>query len=157
MVAEALECLGGNGYVEENGLARLYREAPLNSIWEGSGNVNALDVLRAVTREPPSLEALTKELHEVRGQSAELDAAHRSALAQARSLDPTSADAAFGARAVVERLALALQASLLVQHSPAPVADAFVASRIAGRRGHTFGSLDVDLAGIASAVIDRAG
>ena len=70
LVAEALECLGGNGYVEENGLARLYREAPLNSIWEGSGNVNALDVLRAVTREPTSLEALTKELHEVRGQSA---------------------------------------------------------------------------------------
>ena len=67
------------------------------------------------------------------------------------------AEAAFGARAVVERLALALQASLLVQHSPAPVADAFVASRIAGRRGHTFGSLDVDLAGAAAAVIDRAG
>jgi putative acyl-CoA dehydrogenase len=110
-----------------------------------------------VTREPTSLEALTKELHEVRGQSAELDAHTDSALAQARSLDPTSADAAFGARAVVERLALALQASLLVQYSPAPVAEAFVASRIAGRRGHTFGSLDVDLAGTASAVIDRAG
>jgi len=157
LVAEALECLGGNGYVEENGLARLYREAPLNSIWEGSGNVNALDVLRAVTREPATLEALTKELHEVRGRSVELDAHTDTALAQARSLDPTSADAAFGARAVVEQLALALQASLLVQHSPAPVADAFVASRIAGRRGHTFGSLDVDLAGVASAVIDRAG
>ncbi|MGO4601369.1 acyl-CoA dehydrogenase family protein [Terrabacter sp. 2YAF2] len=157
LVAEALECLGGNGYVEENGLARLYREAPLNSIWEGSGNVNALDVMRAVTREPASLEALTKELHEVRGRSVELDAHTDAALAQARSLDPTSADAAFGARVVVEQLALALQASLLVQHSPAPVADAFVASRIAGRRGHTFGSLDVDLAGVASAVIDRAG
>jgi putative acyl-CoA dehydrogenase len=157
LVAEALECLGGNGYVEENGLARLYREAPLNSIWEGSGNVNALDVLRAVTREPATLEALTKELHEVRGRSVELDAHTDAALAQARSLDPTSADAAFGARAVVEHLALALQASLLVQHSPGPVADAFVASRIAGRRGHAFGSLDVDLAGVASAVIDRAG
>ncbi|WP_330473393.1 acyl-CoA dehydrogenase family protein [Terrabacter sp. C0L_2] len=157
MVAEALECLGGNGYVEENGLARLYREAPLNSIWEGSGNVNALDVLRAVSREPSTLEALTKELHEVRGRSAELDAHVDSALAQARSLDPTSAAAAFGARAVVEQLALALQASLLVQHSPGPVADAFVASRIAGRRGHTFGSLDVDLAGATAAVIERAG
>jgi putative acyl-CoA dehydrogenase len=157
MVAEALECLGGNGYVEENGLARLYREAPLNSIWEGSGNVNALDVLRAVTREPSSLEALTKELHEVRGRSRELDAHVDSALAGARSLDPTSAAAAFGARALVEGLALALQASLLVQHSPGPVADAFVASRIAGRRGHSFGSLDVDLAGATSAVIDRAG
>ena len=157
MVAEALECLGGNGYVEENGLARLYREAPLNSIWEGSGNVNALDVVRAVTREPTSLEALTKELHEARGRSAELDAHVDSALAQARSLDPSSPAAAFGARSVVEALALALQASLLVQHSPAPVADAFVASRIGGRRGHTFGSLDVDLAGAATSIIERAG
>ncbi|WP_461048152.1 acyl-CoA dehydrogenase family protein [Terrabacter koreensis] len=157
VVAEALECLGGNGYVEENGLARLYREAPLNSIWEGSGNVNALDVMRAVGREPASLEALTKELHEVRGRSAELDAYVDSALAQARSLDPLSAGAAFGARSVVERLALALQASLLVRHSPGAVADAFVASRIAGRRGHTFGSLDVDLAGATDAVLDRAG
>lgn len=155
LVAEALECLGGNGYVEENGLARLYREAPLNSIWEGSGNVNALDVIRAVTREPTTLEALTKELHEVRGLSSELDAYVDSALAQARSLDPASADAAFGARAVVERLALALQAALVVLHSPGPVADAFVASRIAGGRGHTFGSLDVDLADQAAAVIER--
>jgi putative acyl-CoA dehydrogenase len=157
MVAEALECLGGNGYVEENGLARLYREAPLNSIWEGSGNVNALDVVRAVSREPSSLEALAKELHLVRGRSAELDAHVDSALAEARSLDPTSAQAAFGARSVVERLALALQAGLLVEHSPGPVADAFIASRIAGRRGHTFGSLPVDLAGAAAAAIDRAG
>ncbi|KRC89937.1 DNA alkylation response protein [Terrabacter sp. Root85] len=157
MVAEALECLGGNGYVEENGLARLYREAPLNSIWEGSGNVNALDVMRAVTREPTTLEALTKELHEVRGQSAELDAHVESSLAQARSLDPTSPEASFGARVVVERLALGLQASLLVRHSPGPVADAFVASRIAGRRGHSFGSLDVDLAGAATAVVERTG
>ncbi|XGX80931.1 Putative acyl-CoA dehydrogenase AidB [Terrabacter sp. BE26] len=157
VVAEALECLGGNGYVEENGLARLYREAPLNSIWEGSGNVNALDVMRAVTREPTTLEALTKELHVVRGHSSELDGYVDSALAQARSLDPASAEATFGARAVVERLALALQAALLVRHSPGPVADAFVASRIAGRRGHTFGSLDVDLAGAAAALIARAG
>ncbi|WP_028785807.1 acyl-CoA dehydrogenase family protein [Terracoccus sp. 273MFTsu3.1] len=157
LVAEALECLGGNGYVEENGLARLYREAPLNSIWEGSGNVNALDVMRAVTREPTTLEALTKELHEVRGHSPELDAHVDSSLAQARSLDPASAEASFGARAVVERLALDLQASLLVRHSPGPVADAFVASRIAGRRGHSFGSLDVDLAGAASAIIERTG
>jgi putative acyl-CoA dehydrogenase len=157
MVAEALECLGGNGYVEENGLARLYREAPLNSIWEGSGNVNALDVVRAVSREPASLEALTKELHQVRGQSAELDTHVDSAVAQARSLDPASADSAFGARAVVERLALALQASLVVRHSPGPVADAFLASRIAGRRGHTFGSLDIDLAGAVPAILSRSG
>ena len=157
LVAEALECLGGNGYVEENGLARLYREAPLNSIWEGSGNVNALDVLRAVSLEPATLEALTKELHRVRGHSNELDRHVDSALAQARSLDPTSSEAAFGARSVVEALAVALQASLLVEHSPAVVADAFVASRIGGRRGHTFGSLDVDLAASAGALIERAG
>ena len=93
----------------------------------------------------------------MRGRSAELDAHVDSALAQARSLDPASAEAAFGARSVVEGLALALQASLLVEHSPAAVADAFVASRIAGRRGHTFGSLDVDLAASAGALIERAG
>src|SRR5690606_13108732 len=73
MVAEALECLGGNGYVEENGLARLYREAPLNSIWEGSGNVNALDVLRAVAREPMAVEAFRKEVQLGAGHSATLD------------------------------------------------------------------------------------
>ncbi len=155
MVAEALECLGGNGYVEENGLARLYREAPLNSIWEGSGNVNALDVIRAVTREPASLEALTKELHVVRGRSRDLDDFTDSALEQARSLDAESPEAAFVARRVVESLALALQAALLIEHSPGPVAVAFVASRIAGRRGHTFGSLSVDLAAASAAVIDR--
>ena len=157
MVAEALECLGGNGYVEENGLARLYREAPLNSIWEGSGNVNALDVIRAVTREPASLEALTKELHVVRGRSRELDDFTDSVLLQARSLDADSPAAAFGARSVVEGLALALQAALLVEHSPGPVAEAFLASRLGGRRGGTFGSLPVDLAGTVGPIIDRAG
>jgi putative acyl-CoA dehydrogenase len=155
MVAEALECLGGNGYVEENGLARLYREAPLNSIWEGSGNVNALDVIRAVTREPASLEALTKELHVVRGRSTDLDDYADFAVAQARSLDADSPAAAFAARSVVEALALALQGALLLEHSPAPVAEAFIASRIAGRRGHTFGSLAVDLAGSTGEVIGR--
>ncbi|MDN5794502.1 MAG: acyl-CoA dehydrogenase family protein [Intrasporangium sp.] len=157
MVAEALECLGGNGYVEENGLARLYREAPLNSIWEGSGNVNALDVVRAVTREPGSLQALTKELHVVRGRSRELDEFTDSVLLQAGSLEADSPSAAFTARTVVEGLALALQAALLVEHSPGPVADAFLASRIARRWGDTFGSLPADLAGAVGPVIDRAG
>jgi putative acyl-CoA dehydrogenase len=156
VVAEALECLGGNGYVEENGLARLYREAPLNSIWEGSGNVNALDVIRAVTREPASLEALTKELHVVRGRSRELDTFIDTAVAQAHSLDADSPEAAFVARRVVERLAVGFQAALLVEHSPGPVADAFIASRVEGRRGATFGSLDADLAGAADALIARA-
>jgi putative acyl-CoA dehydrogenase len=157
MVAEALECLGGNGYVEENGLARLYREAPLNSIWEGSGNVNALDVVRAITREPASLEALTKELHAVRGRSRELDDFTDSVLLQARSLDAESPAAAFVARSVVEGLAVALQAALLVEHSPGPVADAFLASRVSGRRGATFGALPMELAGEVGPIIDRAG
>ena len=156
VVAEALECLGGNGYVEENGLARLYREAPLNSIWEGSGNVNALDVVRAVTRDPASLEALTKELHVVRGRSTDLDAYVDSAVAQAHSLDVSSPEAAFVARSVVEQLALALQAVLLVEHSPAPVADAFVASRVATRHGATFGTLRNDLAGATDTILARA-
>ena len=133
MVAEALECLGGNGYVEENGLARLYREAPLNSIWEGSGNVNALDVLRALTREPASLAALGKELALARGHDRVLDAAiDECEAASAVALGP---DAPWGARRLVERLAVTLQAALLVRHSPGPVADAFVASRLGGDRG----------------------
>ena len=140
MVAEALECLGGNGYVEENGLARLYREAPLNSLWEGSGNVNALDVVRALTREPASLAALDAELATARGHSATLDAAiDACAGASALALGP---DAAWQARRLVEGLTLTLQAALLVRHSPGPVADAFVASRLGGERGATFGTLN---------------
>ncbi|MEO7070005.1 MAG: acyl-CoA dehydrogenase family protein [Nostocoides sp.] len=139
MVAEALECLGGNGYIEENGLARLYREAPLNSIWEGSGNVNALDVLRAMTREPASVAALAKELSLARGSYAVLDAAIddvESVAAQA-----LSSDAPWSARRVVERLAITLQASLLARYAPAEVADPFVASRLGGEHGATFGTL----------------
>jgi putative acyl-CoA dehydrogenase len=121
--AEALECLGGNGYVEESGLPRIYRQQPLHSIWEGSGNVVCLDVLRAFRREPGSAEALLDEIRlagEPRlGQEAE------SALANA---DEGSA------RRLVERLALALQGSLLIRHAPAAVADAFLDSRV--RSGH---------------------
>jgi putative acyl-CoA dehydrogenase len=139
MVAEALECLGGNGYVEENGLARLYREAPLNSIWEGSGNVNALDVVRALTREPASLAALGEELALSRGHDRVLDAAiDECASAGALALDP---QAPWGARRLVERLAQTFQAALLVRHSPGPVADAFVASRLGGDHGVSFGTL----------------
>ena len=156
MVAEALECLGGNGYVEENGLARLYREAPLNSIWEGSGNVNALDVIRAITREPASLEALTKELHRVRGASRALDDHTDRAVENARSLHPDSPEAAFAARSAVEGLAVALQAALLVEHSP-DVADAYIGSRVEGDHGHTFGTLPVDLAGATGPILDRIG
>ncbi|MBD3783521.1 MAG: acyl-CoA dehydrogenase family protein [Micrococcales bacterium] len=155
MVAEALECLGGNGYVEENGLARLYREAPLNSIWEGSGNVNALDVLRAVAREPGTLAALGKELALARGHDAALDAAI-DACDEVGSL-AVAEDAPWHARRVVERLAVTLQAALLVQHSPGPVADAFVASRVRGEHGAVFGTLDAGLgAATVAAVLDRA-
>ena len=155
MVAEALECLGGNGYVEENGLARLYREAPLNSIWEGSGNVNALDVLRALTRESASLAALGKELALARGYDAALDAAVDDCeAAGAAALAP---DAPWAARRVVERLAVTLQAALLVRHSPGPVADAFVASRVRGEHGATFGTLGPEVgAGAVDLLLGRA-
>jgi putative acyl-CoA dehydrogenase len=155
MVAEALECLGGNGYVEENGLARLYREAPLNSIWEGSGNVNALDVLRATTREPESVEAYLAEVRLAAGHGGVLDAA----IAQAATLMTASAssDAQYGARRTVEHLATTLQAALLVRLAPIEVADAFVATRLGDAHGATFGTLDAGLAArVAKRLTDRA-
>jgi putative acyl-CoA dehydrogenase len=139
MVAEALECLGGNGYVEENGLARLYREAPLNSIWEGSGNVNALDVLRALAREPQAVEALLTELRAAQGGDANLDRAVKEV--ETLLLDPATAQHAAGARWTVQRLATTLQGSLLVRHAPAAVSDAFVRTRVLGQGGATFGTL----------------
>ncbi|WP_225810869.1 acyl-CoA dehydrogenase family protein [Streptomyces spinosus] len=146
--AEALECLGGNGYVEDSGMPRHYREAPLLSIWEGSGNVNALDVLRALGREPDTAEALFAELALARGADARLDAAVAALRHDVAGTDQV------GARRLVERMALALQASLLVRHAPHPVADAFCASRLGGDWGHSFGTLpagtDLD------AVLERA-
>ena len=130
---EALECLGGNGYVEESGMPRLYRDSPLNSIWEGSGNVAALDVLRAMVREPEGLPAFLAECELARGANAALDA-HLDRL-QAAPADPE-----FEARRVVEDLALALQASLLVRHAPPAVGDAFCAGRL-GDGGRVFGTL----------------
>ncbi|MDX3095247.1 acyl-CoA dehydrogenase family protein [Streptomyces sp. ME01-24h] len=148
-VAEALECLGGNGYDEASGMPRLYREAPLNGIWEGSGNVNALDVLRALTREPDCLEAFRCEVEAAAGGDARLDRAWR----QVRGELVLTEDAPLRARRLVERLALVLQGSLLVRYAPAAVADAFCASRLAGDRGLAFGTLPAgtDLA----AVIER--
>ncbi|HEY7213017.1 MAG TPA: acyl-CoA dehydrogenase family protein [Thermoanaerobaculia bacterium] len=133
--AEALECLGGNGYVEEWGLARLYREAPLNSIWEGSGNVQCLDVLRAIQKSPESLAALFDEIGEARGD-VRLDGYVRDLQKELGDLR----DVETRARRLVERLALALQASLLVRHAPSAVADAFCASRLGGG-GRAFGTL----------------
>ena len=137
VAAEALECLGGNGYVEESGMPRLYREAPLNSVWEGSGNVNALDVLRAMTREPASVEAFFAELDRACGADPRLDDAVVGLKAGLSDVD----DLESRARRLVERMALVLQGSLLVRHAPAAVADAFCASRLAGDWGHAFGTL----------------
>ncbi|MEU0060796.1 acyl-CoA dehydrogenase family protein [Streptomyces sp. NPDC006334] len=133
--AEALECLGGNGYVEDSGMPRHYREAPLLSIWEGSGNVNALDVLRALTREPATADVLFDELESARGADARLDAAVDSL--RVRLSEGTEG----GARRLVERMALALQASLLVRYAPPAIADAFCATRLGGDWGHAFGTL----------------
>jgi putative acyl-CoA dehydrogenase len=137
LVAEALECLGGNGYVEDSGLPRLYREAPLNSIWEGSGNVQALDVLRAMVREPASVEAFFAELDRARGADPRLDDAVVGLKAGLADVE----DAESRARRLVERMALALQGSLLVRHAPPAVADAFCATRLAGDWGNAFGTL----------------
>jgi putative acyl-CoA dehydrogenase len=145
---EALECLGGNGYVEESGMPRLYREMPLSSIWEGSGNVMALDVLRALGREPAVLAVFLEEVDEAAGADPRLDAfvsELRSEFTDAEGLESR-------ARRVVERMALALQGSLLVRHAPACVADAFCASRLAGDSGLQYGTLPagVDFAAIVA-------
>ncbi|MGP4111231.1 acyl-CoA dehydrogenase family protein [Streptomyces sp. 4N509B] len=150
LTAEALECLGGNGYVEESGMPRLLREAPLNSVWEGSGNVQALDLLRALRREPRALTAYLTEVGRAAGGDHRLDAAIKELLTQLADLDGIEA----GARRLVERMALVLQGSLLVRYAPAPVADAFCASRLGGDWGGAFGTLPhtLDLA----AVVERA-
>jgi putative acyl-CoA dehydrogenase len=133
--AEALECLGGNGYVEESGMPRLLRDSPLNSIWEGSGNVAALDVLRATVKEPEGLPAFLAECELARGGNARLDSHLDRLRTRAVPAEPE-----FEARRLVEELALALQASLLVRHAPAPVADAFCAARL-GEGGRVYGTL----------------
>jgi putative acyl-CoA dehydrogenase len=134
---EALECLGGNGYVEASGMPRLYREAPLASIWEGSGNVMALDVLRALVRTPEALDAFLAEVDEAAGADHRLDAfvaATRNELTDPEALEPR-------ARRLVERMALCLQGSLLVRHAPPAVADAFCTARLAGDAGLNYGTL----------------
>lgn len=150
MVAEALECLGGNGYVEESGMPRLLREAPLNSIWEGSGNVQALDVLRALQREPMALDAFLQEVGRARGADHRLDGAIKDMLTELADLSGIEARA----RRLAERMALVLQGSLLVRWAPPEVADAFCASRLGGDRGAAFGTLphSLDLA----SVVERA-
>jgi putative acyl-CoA dehydrogenase len=134
---ESLECFGGNGYVEESGLPRLYREAPLASIWEGSGNVQCLDVLRAMVRNPEAVEAFADEVGEAAVAEPRLDAF---GAALRRDLADTG-DIEARARALVERMALALQASLVVRYGDPAVADAFCASRLDGDWGRAFGTL----------------
>jgi putative acyl-CoA dehydrogenase len=152
--AEALECLGGNGYVEEWGMARLYREAPLNSIWEGSGNVQCLDVLRAIQKSPEALEAVFTEVEAARGADSRLDAF----AARLRDALVRREEAEVRARRLVEELALALQASLLIRSTPSVssgVAGAFCASRLAGDAGRAFGTLPAGT-GFA-AILERHG
>jgi putative acyl-CoA dehydrogenase len=134
---ESLECLGGNGYVEESGMPRLYREAPLASIWEGSGNVMSLDVLRALARSPRSLEVFLAEVEEARGADGRLDA--RVEQLKKQFSDPGTLETR--ARRVVESMALCLQGSLLVRTAPAALADAFCASRLDPDGGLEYGTL----------------
>jgi putative acyl-CoA dehydrogenase len=135
-VNEAQECLGGNGYVEESILPRLYRQAPLNSIWEGSGNIQCLDVLRALAREPQARAALRAELDAALDRHAVFDAA---AASLRKAIDEGDAGES-GARMLAERLALALQAAVLLR-SGNPLADAFCRSRLGGGRGQAWGTL----------------
>jgi len=135
---ECLECLGGNGYVEESGLPRLYREAPLASIWEGSGNVQCLDVLRAMVKNPASVDAFFAEVLEAAGAEPKLDT-YVSSLRKEIPGDIETIQ--HRARRIVEKMAIALQASLLVRYGDPAVSDAFCASRLSGDWGNAFGTL----------------
>ncbi|MCI3271557.1 acyl-CoA dehydrogenase family protein [Streptomyces cylindrosporus] len=150
VTVEAAECLGGNGYVEESGLPRLVRESPLNSVWEGAGNVQALDVLRVLQREPGALDAYLREVGRARGADHRLDGAIKGLLTELADLEGIEARA----RRLTERLALVLQGSLLVRFAPPEVADAFCAARLGGDGGAAFGTLPhtLDLA----SVVERA-
>jgi putative acyl-CoA dehydrogenase len=150
LVGEALECLGGNGYVEESIMPRLFRESPLNGIWEGSGNVMCLDVLRALAREPVALEAFLAELDAAAGADRHLDAA----VARVRHELGDIVGIEARARRVVEEMALALQGSLLVRYGQSAVADAFCASRLAGDEGLALGTLPPGVD--TGSVIERA-
>ncbi|MDT5218842.1 MAG: putative acyl-CoA dehydrogenase [Mycobacterium sp.] len=139
--AEALECLGGNGYVEDSGMPRLYREAPLMGIWEGSGNVSALDTLRAMATRPESVEVLFDELAQSSGQDPRQDAHVDQLRRQLADLDTIG----YRARKVAEDICLALQGSLLVRHGHPAVAEAFLATRLGGQWGGAFGTMPTGL------------
>lgn len=141
VVHEALECHGGNGFIEESPMARLYREAPLNGIWEGSGNIIALDVLRAAAKTPESVDVFLDEVRAARGGDRRLDAAVSRLEAELRRPEEHEARA----RRIVEKMALALQASLMIRQSPQAIADAFCATRLDGDGGAVYGSLPAGL------------
>ncbi len=134
---EAMECIGGSGLMEDSIMPRLYREAPVNAIWEGSGNVQCLDVLRALQKSPQVVEAFFNETGKARGRNAALD---RQLDTLARELK-NPADMEYRARSVVDRLATSLQAALLLQHAPGEVADAFCATRLEAAGHHNYGAL----------------
>jgi putative acyl-CoA dehydrogenase len=146
VVAEALECLGGNGYVEESPLPRLYRDVPLNSIWEGSGNVQCLDVMRTLRRDPESFEVYLDEIRRARGGNRHLDQATDKLNNELRNGELGEGQA----RRLTEQLGVLVQAALLVQNSPAGVADAFCESRLGSNRYASFGTIapSLDLSGI---------
>ncbi len=139
--AEAMECLGGNGYIEDFGMPRLYREAPLMGIWEGSGNVSALDTLRAMATRPESIEVLFTELAKSAGQDPRLDAHVERIRAQLADLETIQ----YRARRIAEAICLALQGSLLVRHGHPAVAEAFLATRLGGQRGGAYGTMPTGL------------
>jgi putative acyl-CoA dehydrogenase len=135
MIAEALECLGGNGYVETYPMARLLRESPLNGIWEGSGTVTALDAVRALQRSPVSGEALLEEVGRAAGMTPSFDNAVTALKARMQAADPASA------RALCSLAARTLAASLLLRHAPAPVAALYCETRLVGHGDRVFGEL----------------
>lgn len=150
-VGEALECLGGNGYVEESVMPRLFRESPLNSIWEGAGNVICLDVMRALVKEPQSIAAIESELHTTLGESPRY---HRYARAAIKALHDSRARLSSGrassklkaeleARANVERVAISLMASLMIRYSSPEAAEAYISSRLGRSHGYMFGTMKV--------------
>ena len=153
MVAEALECLGGNGYVEESGLPLLFRESPVNSVWEGSGSINALDALRALQREPDSLDAWITEVSAAKDENRYLATAFDQVLSELSNLDGID----YRARRIAGLMATSLQAALLFQYSEDFVADAFCASRLAGDFSGTFGLLPtgVDAARLAERAVPQ--
>ena len=148
--AEALECLGGAGYVEESDLPRLFRQSPLNGVWEGSGNVICLDVLRAVARRPEALDAFWDEVGLAAGANRHLDESLRTLRKECEDLD----DIETRARRIVEHIALVFQAALLQRHAPSLVADAFCTARFANDRYRAFGTLPAGLD--MHALVERA-